>query len=578
MSDNILIIQGSEEKRQSIHYEVDGDQPVLGEGNFGAVRKGVMVDELTGNSRDVAIKFLFSDLSAQGVERSRREAAIRIKNDNLVEMIDFVQMVTVDANGNKSVRNHVVSELLQGVMLLSLMKDGRITDREGNEIPRAQNLLELYQTDSVRFACEVVSELLLGVKALHENGYIHRDIDPSNIMITMDGRIKLIDLGVAKDISATAKPGAAHLTNVGDFVGKHAYAAPELILGDVNSQNPTTDLYAVGIMLFQLVTGKLPFKGSIHEITQQHLSTPVPVDMVPNSDLRAIIKKATAKEQSNRYSSAEEFRQALTRVRLDGPEKPGKGVDKDAMKKWAKIAGIGLAGMAVAALLILIVPKLFGGSDNGEVSNTAENTYAQQTTAAPNNVVASGAGQDTPSNRNQQTKPEDEPNVKDTEGASDVNNTDGAADVKNTDNGVDKIVEEANKVDEAAKKKAEEAAKKAEEVAKKKAEEAAKKAEEAAAKKAEAAAKKAEEAARKKAEAEAKSAGPKVPYGTYSGPANGTGGEIRVTRAYSLNLRKSNGESVYLQPGDIIYNTIFRNGELKQGIWKHNGISQLIMR
>ncbi len=556
MSDNILIIQDPEEKRRSVRYEVDGNLSVLGEGNFGAVRKGKMIDEATGESRDVAIKFLFSDLSAQGVERSRREAAIRIKNDNLVEMIDFVQIVVVDANGNKSVRNHVVSELLQGVMLLSLMKDGRTTDREGNEIPRARILLELYQTDPVRFACEVISELLLGVKALHENGYIHRDIDPSNIMITMDGRIKLIDLGIAKDISAQSKTDSAHLTNVGDFVGKHAYAAPELILGDVNSQNPTTDLYAVGIMLFQLATGKLPFKGSIHEITQQHLSTPVPVEMVPNASLRTVIKKATAKEQPNRYSSAEEFRQALSRVKLDGPEKPG--IDKDALKKWGMIGGIGLAAVVAAVLLIMIVPKLFGGSGDSATDNETPVSVA----VTSNNASGSSAesnNQNNPSTGNQQSKPNDVT----------VNDSASMRNAEQEDATTQNAEDVAKKIEADAMKKAELEAKRVEAEAKKKAE--------AEAKRIEAEAKrKAEEEARKKAKEEA--AGPKVPYGNYSGPANGTGGEIIVTRAYSLNLRKSNGESVYLQPGDKIYNTVFRNGELKQGIWLHNGISQLIMR
>lgn len=345
---NILTIQGPAERQRAIRYEVDCDLPMLGEGNFGAVRKGVMIDEVTGERRDVAIKFLYSDLSVQGIERSRREAAIRITSDSLVEMIDFVRIGTIDSEGNKLVRYHVVSELLQGVMLLDLLKDGTVTDREGNEIPRAKKLLELYQTDSVRFACEVIKEVLAGVKALHDNGYIHRDIDPSNIMITIDGKIKLIDLGIAKELSERVKQDATHLTSTGDFVGKPAYAAPELLLGDVNNQNASTDLYAIGILLYQLVMGKLPFTGTMQEITQQQLSNPVPVHFIPNADLRRIIKKATNKEQYNRYFSAAEMNRELWKVNADAPdtssyEEDSYESDEYAPMKWAMSIIIGLA-------------------------------------------------------------------------------------------------------------------------------------------------------------------------------------------------------------------------------------------
>lgn len=77
---------------------------------------------------------------------------------------------------------------------------------------------------------------------------------------------------------------------------------------------------------------------------------------------------------------------------------------------------------------------------------------------------------------------------------------------------------------------------------------------------------------------EAPAAGPKVSFGTYSGPTNGMGGEISVTKAYSLDLRKGDGSSLDLQPGDKIRNTRFQNGELKQGVWVHNGETQFFSR
>ena len=92
---SIIILQGKEEKAQRIHYEVDSSLPALGEGGMGQVRRGVRVDEKTGLKSDVAIKFLFEDLSEKAIARARREASVRIHNENLVEMFGFVEVVGI---------------------------------------------------------------------------------------------------------------------------------------------------------------------------------------------------------------------------------------------------------------------------------------------------------------------------------------------------------------------------------------------------------------------------------------------------------------------------------------------------
>ncbi|SEN39907.1 Protein tyrosine kinase, partial [Prevotella sp. ne3005] len=132
---SLIFIQGKEEKNRKIHYEVDPQQPSLGEGGMGQVLRGVMVNEKNGVRQDVAIKFLFEDLPVHAIERARREASIQIHNENLVEMFGFIEVI--DGNGTK--RYHVVSELLQGVMLFDLL-NGKTTDKYGNEIEFAQEL------------------------------------------------------------------------------------------------------------------------------------------------------------------------------------------------------------------------------------------------------------------------------------------------------------------------------------------------------------------------------------------------------------------------------------------------------
>ncbi len=154
--------------------------------------------------------------------------------------------------------------------------------------------------------------VLSGMMALHDNGYIHRDIDPSNIMITSDGKIKIIDFGISKKINNPFQ-NSPHLTSAGQFMGKAAYAAPELVTGDIAHQNQTTDIYAVGIMLYQLATNLLPFEGSTHEVMEMQLHQLIPYEKVVDEHLRRIVQKATAKRQTDRYISAAEFRVDIER-------------------------------------------------------------------------------------------------------------------------------------------------------------------------------------------------------------------------------------------------------------------------
>ena len=150
-------LQGEEEKRKNIYFEVDtADQPI-GEGGMGKVMRGVCVDMATNVSRPVAIKFLYDDLPAHAIERARREASIRLRNDNLVEMLGFIE---VEAGAKK--HYHVVSELLHGVSLSDVLA-GKCAGSDGKEIPFAAKLLRESQTDPVHFAKTIVMNVLSGL-------------------------------------------------------------------------------------------------------------------------------------------------------------------------------------------------------------------------------------------------------------------------------------------------------------------------------------------------------------------------------------------------------------------------------
>lgn len=355
-------LQGELEKSKGIYYELDSSAQLLGEGGTGKVFRGRQVTEATGEVKDVAIKFMYSDLPENLIERARREAEIRIKSDNLVEMMGFFELEDKLPNDKVVKRYHVVSELLVGVTLEDLIH-GKTTDSIGNEIPFAQSLYKEYINNPYRFAVFILKNVLSGLMALHDAGYIHRDIDPTNIMITSDEHVKLIDFGIAKQLKQLNTYDKS-LTSTGQFIGKASYAAPEMVLGDIKNQSKRTDTYSAGILLYQCLVGHLPFEGADSEILAKQLREKVPLNQIKQTAIRKVIAKATAKKQDERYQTATEFRVALEKI-ADLPY-PEKGI---ALKKYAKIL---IAACVVGFVLVLALNM--GGSDSDESANVEETT------------------------------------------------------------------------------------------------------------------------------------------------------------------------------------------------------------
>lgn len=339
----VRIIRNENEPR-NIYYEFDSDAKyLLGEGGMGRVYKGKQVEEIGGfkREREIALKLLFDDLPQSAIDRSKREASIRIKSDNLVEMIDFVETYE-EKYGNSIKHYHVVSEFLDGLALDDLLI-GKTTNHDGQPNPTAQRLFKDYNENRKVFVGTVFRSILSGVQALHDKGFIHRDIDPSNIMVTSDGRIKLIDFGIARQVKEIGTQDK-HLTKSGQFVGKAYYAAPELISGDIAHQDFTTDVYALGIMFFQLVVGHLPFDGPSHEVAMKQMHDKLPLSEVKDKTLRRIIEKATDKKQNKRYQSAAELRVDIDKWINSTPQPHS--------SKWLTVAGItSIAMVAVVAWL-----------------------------------------------------------------------------------------------------------------------------------------------------------------------------------------------------------------------------------
>ena len=342
---NIIRLQGNSEKRTGIYYEYDVDSMPLGEGGMGRVFKGYRVVERTGERMPVAIKAIYENIPERVVERARREANIQLDNDNLIRMYGFVETVTqLEGDTKCKVHYHVIMELLIGVTLEDIM-NGVTSDQNGMQIPFAAEIYSQYTQNRDAAVVRIMKSILSGLMALHDNGFIHRDIDPSNIMLTIDGKIKLIDFGICKQIVSLESLDKA-LTATGVFMGKVNYAAPELVLGDVRSQNYTTDIYALGVLLYQLCTGHLPFTGTDQDILSANLRKSLPMGDVRRSDFKKIIRKATEKVQSKRYASVAELRVDLERISTNGAN-GGNG-------KLGIIVGVSVAVIFIIGAVLLL--------------------------------------------------------------------------------------------------------------------------------------------------------------------------------------------------------------------------------
>ncbi len=372
-------LQGEEEKRHGYYYEFDMEAQPIGEGGMGKVYKGFRVNEVTGVRTPVAIKAMFDDLPPEVYERARREASIQLHNDNLIEMLGFVADSDVNALGEHKIHYHVISEFLNGVVLSDLLY-GKLTDKDGIEIPFARQLYTQYTSDREKAAVHITKCILSGIMALHDKGYIHRDIDPSNIMVTKEGNIKLIDFGIAKLLNTLGSHDKS-VTTTGIFIGKAEYASPELVLGDVPHQGYTTDIYAIGILFYQLLTGRLPFTGSKFEVLQHQLKTNTPLHMVEPRRYRKIIRKATAKRQSDRYVSAAEFRVALDK--------------DDGSCGWTEIWAGNLPKLAAAAGVTILIGAtayfLWGttplsGSEPDQVNPASQSTLQANVPASAEDI------------------------------------------------------------------------------------------------------------------------------------------------------------------------------------------------
>jgi hypothetical protein len=251
----------------------------LGAGGMGDVYKAI---HATIGSK-VAIKVLHATSDPDSEERFLREA----KAVNLIEHDGVVKVL--DAGRLASGRPFLVMELLDGDALSELQKANALAPVD---------------------ACLVMADVLDALSAAHAASVIHRDLKPANIFRTRSGRTVVLDFGIAKLLAAD---GPARLTMSGSAIGTPAYMAPEQI-GD-RDVGPPADLYAAGVVLFELLCGRLPFDGGTVDILNGHLERSPPPPRALRPELPAAISelllRALEKEPAKRFPSAAAMRDAL---------------------------------------------------------------------------------------------------------------------------------------------------------------------------------------------------------------------------------------------------------------------------
>ena len=250
---------------------------VAGRGGMGVVYRAEW------DGRDVALKIIAPELSQD------REFRIRFAREYRAEAsINHPNVMRVLGAGAKEGRLYVTMRYIDGTDLERLLANG-------NRLPPAR-------------AAGLIGQVAAGLDAAHERGIVHRDVKPANVLLEADDHAILTDFGLMKNLNSKIQ-----LTMAGSFVGTCNYASPEQLLS--TGVDARTDVYALGCMLFQALTGQVPYpRGSSAATMFAHLEAPVPsvTSVAPDvpAGFDAVVSRAMAKDANARFASAGELGRA----------------------------------------------------------------------------------------------------------------------------------------------------------------------------------------------------------------------------------------------------------------------------
>ncbi len=272
-------------------------QNLLGEGGMASVH--LAYDNVL--DRQVAVKTLHTELGREQSfrERFRREAqaVARLEHTNIVTVYDSGEDVAPDG----ATTPYIVMQLVEGQPLRDVLNEA----------------VAQYGAMPAERALKITTGVLAALEASHDAGLVHRDIKPGNVMFDRKGVVKVMDFGIARALQS----GVTSMTQTGMVVGTPQYLSPEQALG--KSVDARSDLYSVGCMLFELLTGQLPFDGdSPFSIAYKHVQeeppTPSSLNPAVTPAVDALVARALRKDPAHRFPTAEAMREEVERVMAGG--------------------------------------------------------------------------------------------------------------------------------------------------------------------------------------------------------------------------------------------------------------------
>jgi serine/threonine protein kinase len=261
--------------------------------------------------RTVALKVLLSGAFATSRQRHRFEREIE-----LVASLDHPAIVTVyDSGVTSDGRHYLAMQFIDGAPL-DAWAERRRRDARGSVAPTLDEMLTLFD------------RIADGVSHAHQHGVLHRDLKPANILIDAEGEPHILDFGIAKPVGREREVEAGLVTEEGAFLGTLAYAAPEQVSGAPDRVDVRSDVYSLGVMLYELLSGGRPYplEGGLSEIIESIVTAePKRLRGAPDALLRiddeldTIVMKTLAKDPDRRYQSVSALSDDLKRYRTGRP-------------------------------------------------------------------------------------------------------------------------------------------------------------------------------------------------------------------------------------------------------------------